>query len=154
VVRLVSPLLLLTAVGGWAQTATEVSVSIVAVQARHAGGDTKTFGPGLDDVKTAIEGLDFDSFTKVKGVTISANSDDETSVAINDAYTLFLKCLSRGKDGRVKLEARIELTPKKAGAAPVTALRTELTMAPGKHVNLGGLRLDEGELILVLRVAR
>lgn len=152
--RLVSPLLLLTAVGGWAQSATEVSVSIVAVQARNEGGASKTFGPGLEDVKTAIEGLDFDSFTKVKGVTVSAKSEDETRVAINDTYTLFLKYVSRAKDGRVKVEARIELTPKKTGAIPVTALRTELTMVPGKHVNLGGLRLEEGELVLVLRVAR
>ncbi len=152
--RLVSPLLFLAAAGGWAQSADEVSISVVAVQARNEGGATKTFGPGLEDVKTAIEGLDFDSFTKVKGVTVTAKSDEDTRVAINDTYALVLKYVSRAKDGRVKVEARIELVPKKAGAAPVTALRTELTMAPGKHVNLGGLRLDEGELILVLRVAR
>ena len=54
-------------------------------------------------------------------------------------------------DGRVRLRARITARSKD-GKQTATALDTTLQIKPGAQMNLGGLRLDTGDLILVISV--
>ena len=64
-----------------------------------------------------------------------------------------MKPLSRDRVGRVRVNVRIEMAAKREGGKPVNALsNTTIALVPGVKVNLGGLRLDQGDLIVVLWV--
>lgn len=132
---------------------TPAKITVVAVQALNEGHDRKQIDPRLKGVKKAIERLDYDSFHQIKSVTKDMPYRTETKIEINDRYSLHLTPISKGPRGRVRVEAKILMAPRRKGGKPVEALsKTVLLMAPGKHINLGGLRLDQGELIIVLQV--
>ena len=127
--------------------AAPVQISVVAIQALNEQRASKHFGPGLDRVRKAVSGLDYDSFYKVRSADVPAPYGEETKIFINNQYALFLSPVSRGPDGRIRIKARITMKVKEK---TVKALDTTLTMAPGGHLNLGGLRLERGELIVVI----
>lgn len=129
-----------------------VTVSMVAVQATNEGRSEKYFGPGLEEVYRAVIGLDYDTFHRVKSGEAPAPFDQETQFFINDRYTLYVTPLEKGSDGRIRIRTRIAMATRDGTGQPVNALDTTLVMVPGRHLNLGGLRLDEGELIVVLTV--
>ena len=152
--KLFSPcilVLLLTAATGAAVASESVSLSMVAVQASNESRGAKFFGPGLDTVKRAIRSLNYDTYTRITSTDTSIPFHKETKLYIDEQYTLHLKPVSIDDQGRVRMQAR--LTMKREGQPePINALETTLTMAQDKHLNLGGLKLKKGDLIVVLSV--
>jgi len=131
---------------------TPVKIKVVAVQALNEGHGRKQIDPRLKGVKKAIERLDYDTFHQIKSVTKELPYRKEAKIEIDDRYSLCLTPVSKGPQGRIRVEAKILMTSRREGAKPIEALsKTVLLMAPGKHINLGGLHLDEGELIIVLQ---
>ncbi len=128
-----------------------VSVTMVAVQATREGHAEKSFGPGLESVQRALTGLDFDTFVRVQSAEIPSPYGEEQTIHINPKYTLHITPVSQQDDGRVRLRARIT-AKSRDGSQTVNALDTTLQIKPGMQLNLGGLRLDTGELILVISV--
>ena len=128
---------------------TPLQVSVVAVQAKNEGRTSKHFGPGLVRVRRAVSGLDYDSFYKVRSADIPVPYGEEAKIYIDGQYTLYVTPLSVVEDGRIRIKARITM---KLKGKTVKALDTTLTMKPGSHLNLGGLRLSSGELIVVISV--
>jgi len=128
-----------------------VSVTMVAVQATREGHPQKSFGPGLEGVQRALAGLDFDTFVRVQSAEIPSPYGQEQTIHINTKYTLHVTPVSLQDDGRVRLRARIT-AKSRDGSQTVNALDTTLQIKPGMQLNLGGLRLDPGELILVISV--
>lgn len=127
-----------------------VQVSVVAVQAKNEGRGSKYFGPGLQEVRTAISGLNYDSFYKVRSADVPAPYGEETKIFIDEQYTLYVTPVSVSADGRIRIRARITM---KSDQKTIKALDTTLTMMPGSRLNLGGLRLKSGELIVVMSVS-
>ncbi len=126
-----------------------LQVSVVAVQAKNEGRASKHFGPGLDRVRRAVSTLDYDSFYKVRSADVPVPFEEEAKIYIDGKYTLYVTPLSVMEDGRIRIKARITMKEKKK---TVKALDTTLTIKPGSHLNLGGLRLSSGELIVVISV--
>lgn len=127
-----------------------LQVSVVAVQAKNEGRASKHFGPGLSKVRAAISGLDYDSFYKVRSADVPVPYGEEARIYIDDQYTLYITPLSVTEDGRIRIKARITM---KSKGKTVKALDTTLTMTPGSRLNLGGLRLASGELVVVISVS-
>ncbi len=127
------------------------SVTMVAVQATREGRAQKSFGPGLESVQRALAGLDFDTFARVQSAEIPSPYGEEQTIHINAKYTLHITPVSQQDDGRVRLRARITAVSRD-GSQTVNALDTTLQIKPGMQLNLGGLRLESGELILVISV--
>ena len=130
---------------------TPLKVSMVAVQAKNEGRAQKYFGPGLEPVRRAVGGLDYDSFYKIQSAEVPAPYGEETKIYINEQYTLFITPVERMDDGRIRLKARITMQSRDRRRT-INALDTTLAMKPGSHLNLGGLRLTSGELIVVVSV--
>jgi len=128
-----------------------VNVAMVAVEARREGKATQSFGPGLEEVRKALTGLAFDSFSRVQSAEIPCRFGEEQRIIINQKYTLYITPVSQLDDGRVRLRARITALSRD-GSQTVNALDTTLQIKPGTHLNLGGLKLEHGELILVMSV--
>lgn len=134
-------------------TQTPAKITMVAVQALVEGREFTHIDPRLNPVRKAIERLDFDSFYQIKSLTLDLPYGQETKIEINSRYTLHLEPESQDSRGRVRVQARILMASSREGSPPIEALRnTSLLIVPGKFLNLGGLRLKEGELIIVLRI--
>lgn len=135
---------------GTVEAATRAKIRVVAVDARVENRAQKHFDRGLESVKPALKDLDYDAFYLLKSAEVNCDFDKQTDIQISADYTLHVTPIEKTADGRVRLRCQITMPPKTPGGESVSALNTTLLMAPGKHLNLGGLKLKDGELIVVL----
>ena len=134
----------------WAEPA-PVTVSLVAVRAANEGHARKVFGEGLEKVVQAIASLDYDSFSKVSASDATIPFGEKTKFFINSTYSLVIEPTAIDNEGRIRLHTQVMMKAKDR-KENVKALDTVLVMAPGKQLNLGGLKLADGDLIIVLSV--
>ena len=130
----------------------QVDVSLVSVCGKNEGRAQKHYGAGLSTVKRAVAGLDYDTFTKVSSSEARIPFGERTTFFIDSTYSLVVEPLSIDNAGRVRLRTQVMMKSKKNPKESVKALDTVLVMAPGKQLNLGGLKLNDGELVIVLSV--
>lgn len=128
-----------------------VEITVVSVQASNKGTPHKTFSKGLEKVKSAIASLSYDTFEKIGSSNAVILFGEKTTFYINQRYSLVVEPTSIDDQGRIRLKTQILMQSKK-DSDPVKALDTVLVMAPGKHLNLGGLKLTDGDLIVVMKV--
>ena len=128
-----------------------VTISMVAVEARREGRAQKSFGPGLESVQRALAGLSFDTFSRISAAELPVEYGTEQLIQVNTKYALYVEPVSQTDDGRVRIHARVTMKSRD-GTRTVDALDTTLLIKPGTHLNLGGLKLDTGELIVVVSV--
>ena len=129
-----------------------VQVSVVAVRAVNEGHAQKVFGSGLEKVKRAVAGLDYDTFSKVSSSDATIPFGEKTTFFVNKTYSVMIEPTSVDGSGRVRLHTQVLMKSKDKKKKTVKALDTFLVMAPGKQMNLGGLKLADGDLIIVLSV--
>lgn len=135
--------------GAGDSSSTACMIKMVAVQATNEGRTATFFGSGLEGVRSALTSFNYDTYTRIASATTSLAVGRKTRLIINKHYTLVVEPVSQVEAGRIRVRARI-LMKSKSGKV-VNALDSTLTMVLGKHLNLGGLRLPKGELILVLK---
>ncbi len=131
-----------------------VNLTVVAVHATREHAGRKRLDPGLDVVKTALADLDFDTYHTVKTTELSVRMRQSARVELNTKYTLDITPKERNADRHVRMDLRVEMVPKRAGAPPVNAITTTVTMPPDKQVKLRGLKMDEGELVVVISLKK
>ena len=112
----------------------------------------KTFDRGLESVKPAIASLSYDTFQKLGAAEAVIPFGKSSTFYINEKYSLIVEPTAVDDQGRVRLKTQIMMKSQKEEGKAIKALDTVLVMAPGKHLNLGGLKLPEGDLIVVLKV--
>jgi hypothetical protein len=129
-----------------------VQVSLVSVCAKNEGRSHKYFEEGLAKVKQAVAPLSFDTFTKVSSAEATIPFGEKTTFFINGTYSLIIEPTSIDSNGRIRLHTQVMMKSTTKDEKKVKAMDTVLVMAPGKQLNLGGLKLADGELIIVLSV--
>jgi len=129
-----------------------VSLRVVAVQAltEETGRRTTQFDPGITEIADAVKQLPFNTYHKIKMTTVTAPLRKETQIPINPTYCLYVTPMSRDSSGRIQLNIRVTMKLPAPRAKPLNALTTTLWAVPSKKLTLGGLKLDKGELVLVL----
>ncbi len=158
VVGVISIVLVVLAAGSaFAQDNTPpVPLAVWAVQATDENREEPKVDPALSPVRDALRGLPFDTFQNLMHTRRDCPVGTKTEVRIDKRYTLVLKPLEHKEDGRVRLDVCVLMQPPpKDGKKPepIAALSTVLVLSPEQEVKLGGLKLDEGELVLILAVA-
>ena len=126
-----------------------VSISVVAVHATHENG-AKQFDPGLENIRRTLEDAGFDRYQKLRATTISAAFDHESSVDLSSGYALSITPLSRERNDHVRMHIRLRMEVKPQGGEAICAVDTTIVIAPGKQFVLRGLKMDKGELIVVM----
>lgn len=134
----------------FAADAAPVDIEIYAVQATKEERSDVYFDPGVEAIRHAVADLEFNTYKKIQATVISAPLETETAVQIDGRYTLYIQPLSAEAGGQTRLNVRIELAPRAPGEKPKTAIATTVAMAASKQVKLRGLKMDAGELVLVL----
>ena len=128
-----------------------VTISVVAVQATTEGNRPKHFDRSIAHCKKSLVKLSYDTFRELKIVSRAIPFVKKTRIPINDQYTLYLTPIQRQPDGRVRVKATITMKKKPDGKT-VNALETTLSLPPGNPLNLGGMKLEKGDLVIVLSV--
>lgn len=128
-----------------------ITISVVAVQATKEGNRPKHFDREITPYRKSLVKLSYDTFRKLKIVEKPAPFGKAAKITINEQYTLYLTPIERQKDGRVRVKARITMKRKPNGKT-LDALKTTLSLPSGKPLNLGGMKLEKGDLIIVLTV--
>lgn len=128
-----------------------VKVSLVSVCAKNDGRAQKVFGEGLSKVKRAIATLDFDTFTKISSSEATIPFGKKTTFFIDTDYSLVVEPTSIDDAGRIRIRTKV-MKKSRDGKKDKVTLDTVLVMAPGKQLNLGGQKLADGVLIVVLSV--
>lgn len=128
-----------------------VQLSVVAVKGVRDGRQPQYIDPGIPKKShAALKPLGYDSYFKLQTADIPIPFGRETKIFITDVYELIVQPTGRDAQGRVQIKARIMMQSKTPNAPPKKALDTTLAMTPGKTLNLGGPKVDGGDLILVL----
>ena len=148
----VCTMMLCVATAGPDNASTAPVLSVWAVEAKTEGRETKKFDRALTPVRRALEGLPFDTFTCLAEFSEAVALGKEAEIPISGRYTLFLKPGRRLPDGRLVLDLRVEMPSRELRGKPVAALKAQVKLTPGKLLKVQGFHLEEGELILALRV--
>jgi hypothetical protein len=130
----------------------EVTLSIWAVQAVREGHNTIEMDPALVPVRDELRGLPYDTFRSLLITEKGCPRDADASLRLTDRYTLVTKFIEEMNDGRLRIELCILMPPppEYSSQEPVVVLTTVLKLSPGKQVKLGGMKLEVGDLIVVL----
>ena len=129
-----------------------LNVTMVAVRATNEGRVPKHFDKELRACKPSLQPLSFDAFYHLNSAILGIPFGKETELYISAKYSLWLNPQSIDEDGRVHVKARITMAARRPEDKAINALNTTLSIVPGRPLNLGGLPLPQGELIIVLSV--
>lgn len=127
-----------------------VTIALWAVQASTEGREEPHFDRGLAEIREAVADLSFDTYRALKTGRERLAIGQERRIPLNQTYALRLNALSRERDGRIRLEVRVEMQPPEPGSRVVNVISTRIMLAPGKKITIGGARLEQGELVVVL----
>jgi len=130
-----------------------VSISVVAVHATSEGG-AKQFDPGLEGVRHTLDETGFDRYRKLSAATISAPLEQESSIDLGSGYALLITPLSRERNGHVRMHIRLRMDRKPPRGQSLNAVDTTIAIGPGKQFVLRGLKMDRGELIVVMSLGK
>jgi len=127
-----------------------INVNVVGVLATNENQGRQSIDPALAEVKSALSDLSFDTYRKLCDQTLSAPFERDTRCALNDKYTLIVNPISKEANGQVRLNLRVEMTPKNPTDKPITAVSTTIVIAPGKQFKVRGLKADRGEVVAII----
>lgn len=147
-------MLLMAGLAAGDDAARPVDLSVWAAHATQENRTEKWVDADLEPIRAALNDLPFDTYKKIQVARQSIPCGQETRFVLDERYTLFVTPVSREKDGRIRLEIRVDLAPKSPEAKPVKALATRIVVTPGEKVKFRGLKREQGELIVVLSAAQ
>ncbi len=134
-----------------AQDNAPVTLRVVGIHALNTGQPGKKFERGVQEVRSALTDLKFDTYRLLKAQTVSAAMGKEARVPINTKYTVYVTPLSKSAGGRVKITVRASMAGK---GKQVNILTTRVDAAPGKPFKLRGLKMAEGEAVIVITLKK
>lgn len=147
-----------------------VSVMLIAVRATHRGHEEREFDSSVASIKETVKDLkQFDDFRKLRALKTLAPYGKDTKIPLNREYTLILTPIERISHNRIRCTIRVQMRVKEEpeekddrdnskdhseGENPERKykeiLRCKLVAVSEKPFKVGGLKLEEGQLVLVL----
>ncbi|HOV75626.1 MAG TPA: hypothetical protein PK967_16830 [Candidatus Hydrogenedentes bacterium] len=132
-----------------------VRVDVVAIHALDEPRSGKQYEGGLESVKAALEDLPYNTYRRLDAANIQAPFNEDTIVPLTDRHRLYLRPLSKEPHDQVRLNVRLHMTRKpETGGVSVNAINTTVIAGAGRQVKLRGVKLDQGELIVVITIRK
>lgn len=134
-----------------APTTSEV-VRVLSIQARQVDGAARYLDPSLAPVRSLLEQVPGNHFKEIGFHEIKVAYGQEGSLDLGEGgYTFWFGPSKFTEAGEVVFECHIDL---KDGDKTVEALRVNGKLARGKGTAFRGLPLSEGEMMVVMSIAR
>ncbi len=131
-------------------------IGFTAIQATVEGRNETHYDAGLREIQNALDGLRYDTYRQMAKQQARAPFGQEIEFAIDERYTLYVTPLGRQRNGRVRVETRVEKRldeyDEDGEQKTVNALKTTSSVTPGDNLCLGGFPLEEGDMIIVFTV--
>ncbi len=127
--------------------ALDAEISYWAVQAEKEDRTEKHYGEGLGALKHELSDLPHDTFTLLMDGGLGANFGNRAEATLTPKYKLRIEPVDLDPDGRVRI--RVIVKYESAPGKLVDAIDTRVVLTPGKVVRLGGLKLEEGDLVIL-----
>jgi hypothetical protein len=142
-----------------------VSVMLVAVRATHQGHEERQFDSSVASIKETVKDLkQFDDFRKLRTLKTVAPYGKDTKIPLDSDYTLILNPIERASHNRIRCNIRVQMRIEEESEKKEEddsegeteepkykeVLRCTLLAVSDKPFKVGGLKLDEGQLVLVL----
>lgn len=136
------------------------TLTFAAVQVTHEGRRERYVDQSLASLKDALleekRLAGFDTFQRIKSEDQVVRVGQEVKFTVDSRYTLYVKPAYIDGENRVCIEARIEETlPLRDGQEKPEvrkALETKSLVPPTRHLVLGGLKRESGQLVVVVKV--
>jgi hypothetical protein len=139
--------LALALLAGLPAAALDAEISYWAVQAVEENRAEKSYGEGLAGVRPELSDLPHDTFTLLADGGLGANFGNRAEAKLTEKYRLRIEPVDHDPDGRVRI--RVIVKYETAPGKLVDAIDTRVVLTPGKVVRLGGLKLEEGDLVIL-----
>jgi hypothetical protein len=149
---LVALLAVMPATEAVADQAPPVEAMVVAVRAVETGRGEKYCDPRLEPMKSMLFQLPYDTFEQAAYASHTVAFGQEAGFPLTPEYTLLITPLEKDSDGRVKLRARVQMKGPDPGRPPVNAINSVTNVVPGDRLQIRGLPLEHGELVLFLSI--
>jgi hypothetical protein len=141
-----------------------VSVMLVAVKATQQDHEERQFDKSIASIRDTVADLKkFDDFRKLRTAKTFAPYGKTTKIPLDKRYTLLLAPLGKASHKRIRCDVRVQMLledkdDKKREKADEEkeepkykeVLRCTLLAVSGKPFKIGGLKLEEGQLVLIL----
>ncbi len=128
-----------------------VQISVVAVKAVRDGRKPVYMDAAIPKrCHGALKPLRYDAYFKLQTADMPLPFNREQEIYLTKKYSLNVTPIDHDAQGRVRLRARIMIKSEDPKTPPKKALDTTVAMVRGKPFNLGGLKVDNGVLIVVL----
>jgi hypothetical protein len=143
-----------------------VSVMLIAARATHQGHEVRQFDKSILSISETVKDLkQFDDFRKLRAVKTVAPYGKETKIPLDKQYIMLLKPIERASHNRIRcsIQVKMRLEEKEDEKEPESqgdsakekpkykeVLRCTLLAVSGKPFKVTGLKLDEGQMVLVL----
>ncbi len=129
----------------------ETTISISAIQATGQGSGAKQLDDASKTYQRLLSDLPYTNFKEMKHSRVSTQPTKEHRVQIGTRYTAYLSVADRSEGTRVNVNVRITVTSRTSGKT-VTAVESNLRLAQDKPVLIRGLKIEDGELLVVLNL--
>ncbi len=129
-----------------------VHFDVWAVQAVKTGSGEKQFDSAAQPVRKAVEDLPYDTFRGVFTGSATVPPGADKRLTLNTTYTLLIQCRAREGKNAAHVDITVELPPESPGGAPRKAVQSCMVLCSGKMVRIGGLKMNEGEMVVVLEM--
>ena len=132
-----------------------VRVSVWAVLATHEQREQPHFDRGLEVIRSTVSELRYDTYRNLNTVRQqSMKINDEYRIVVNERFTLYIKPLACDDDGMIRLQLRMEMQPRDRDKEPVVVLQSRQVLSPNRKMIIGGPRLEDGDLVIVLEASK
>ncbi|HOE66842.1 MAG TPA: hypothetical protein PLO62_09985 [Candidatus Hydrogenedentes bacterium] len=133
----------------------KITVSVTALRATQENRSEVQLDADLEPLRKALGSVkNCDTFRKITEARIDVPFGAEKGVDLTAHYALYVTAVSKENDGRVRIKARIEeCAVSDSEKRTRTAVSAVSSMAPGGHLVLAGLKLDDAaQFVAVLSV--
>lgn len=147
------------------ETPSPVSVALIAARATHQGHEERQFDSSIASIKETVKDLkQFNDFRKLRTLKTVAPYGKDTKIPLDNEYTLLLTPIERASHNRIRCNVRVQMRIEKKPEEKQEndsegetgepkykeVLRCTLVAVSGKPFKVGGLKLEEGQLVLIL----
>jgi hypothetical protein len=126
-------------------------VRVLAVQVRDIAGASPHVDPSLESIQALLEKVPGNHFTELGFHEFDAPYGEDTSVDLGEGYAFAIRPTELNERGGIVFECHIDSTD---ADATVEALRVSGQAIRGQGAAFRGLRLAEGELLVIMSIAK
>jgi len=130
-----------------------IALDYWAVQAVQTNAEEQSFDAELRPIVGHLQDLPHSRFHHVTHGSMVAAFGERTDARLHERYLLFVEPQSWESEGRARIRICLEMRSERDPEKLVKAVDSRVVIAPDNPIRLGGLKLDGGDLVVLIKTA-